>query len=137
MRNVDDTSLKAYHELLETGAISQLQQLAFNTIRQFYEANGYWPTTREAHAFLVLEKNHRMAQLKGPEYIRRRLSELVIDPDDNNPDLLRKGEQREQVYLVKKVDEIDSTKDAYPLIIDGYREEKKVRQSTDQISQSP
>ena len=120
MRQVEDTSLQAYHELQASGAISDLQQLAFMTLRQFYNEHGYWPTTREAHAFLVLEKDHRLAQIKGPEYIRRRLSELVHDPDDNNPDLLEKGEAREQVYLVKNVDEITSTKDAYPLIISGY-----------------
>ena len=70
------------------------------------------------------KKNHRLAQIKGPEYIRRRLSELVHDPDDNNPDLLEKGEAREQVYLVKNVDEITSTKEAYPLIITGYEDQE-------------
>ena len=67
-------------------------------------------------------KDHRLAQIKGPEYIRRRLSELVVDPEDNNPDLLEKAETREQVYLVKMVDEINSTKDAYPLKITGYED---------------
>lgn len=124
MRKVEKTSLNAYYDLKESGAISDLQDLAFMTVRQFYDENGYWPTTREAHAFLVLEKEHRLAQIKGPEYIRRRLSELVHDPNDNNPDLLEKGKQREQVYLVKMVDEIKSTKEAYPLVIIGYEDDQ-------------
>jgi hypothetical protein len=122
-REVSKPSLKAYHELKQSGAISDLQDLAYRTIQQFYESNGYWPTTREAHAFLVLEQEHQVAQIKGPEDIRRRLSELVVDPDDNNPDLLEKCETREQVYLVKMVEEISSTKDAQPLKIQGYEDE--------------
>lgn len=90
------------------------------TVRGFHEEHGYWPTTREAHAFLALEKNHELAKVKGPEYIRRRLSELVVDLEDNHPDLLEKMEPRGQQYLVEQVDDISSTAEAHPLKISDW-----------------
>ena len=101
----------------ESGRISELQEKAFLTVRKFYQEHGYWPTTREAHAFLAIEKQDINAQLKGPEYIRRRLSELLKDPEDDNPDLLEKLEAREQKYLKEKAPEAASNAEAHPLRI--------------------
>jgi len=114
---VDDVSRDAYEQMIESGRITELQDLAFSTVREFYEEYGYWPTYREAHAFLALEKDHTEAQLKGPAYIRRRLSELVVDPEDSDPDLLEKQEPRIQKYLEEEVDDIESTAEARPVKI--------------------
>lgn len=115
--SVDDVSRDAYEQMIESGRITELQDLAFSTVREFYEEYGYWPTYREAHAFLALEKDHTEAQLKGPAYIRRRLSELVVDPEDSDPDLLEKQEPRTQKYLEEEVDDIESTAEARPVKI--------------------
>ena len=117
MRKVERTSLEAYHRLKESGVLSELQEKAFLTVRKFHQEHGYWPTTREAHAFLAIEKQDINAQLKGPEYIRRRLSELVEDSEDNNPDLLEKLEPREQKYLKEKAPEAATNAEAHPLRI--------------------
>ena len=115
--SVDDVSRDAYEQMIESGRITELQDLAFSTVRDFYEEYGYWPTYREAHAFLALEKDHTEAQLKGPAYIRRRLSELVVDSEDSDPDLLEKQESRTQKYLEEEVDGIEGTAEAQPVKI--------------------
>jgi len=118
---VQQTSRQAYHELKEEGKITGRQELAFTTVREFYEEKGYWPTPKEVHAFLAVEKGHEMAQFEGPNLVKPRISELIADPEDDYPDLLEKeDESRKQEYIEELLDDYDS-KQADPVKIRDYQ----------------
>lgn len=118
---VQETSRKAYHELKAEGKITGRQALAFETIQEFYEEKGYWPTPKEVHAFLAVEKAHELAQFEGPNMVKPRITELIIDPDDNDPDLLEKeSDSRKQEYIEELLNDYES-KSANPVRIKGYQ----------------
>lgn len=109
--SVPMTSINAYYELKEEGKISERQELAFMTVRKFYEEKGYWPTPKEVHAYLAVEQGNEMAQFEGPNMVKPRITELLKDPDDDWPDLLeKKQESREQEYIEELLDDYDSKK---------------------------
>lgn len=109
--SVPMTSINAYYELKEKGKISERQELAFMTVRKFYEEKDYWPTPKEVHAFLAVEQGNEMAQFEGPNLVKPRISELIADPDDEYPDLLeKKQESRKQEYIEELLDDYDSKK---------------------------
>jgi hypothetical protein len=109
--SVPMTSINAYYELKEEGKISERQELAFMTVRKFYEEKGYWPTPKEVHAFLAVEQGNEMAQFEGPNMVKPRITELLKDPDDDWPDLLeKKQESRKQEYIEELLDDYDSKK---------------------------
>ena len=119
--SVSDTSRQAFHELKQEGKITGRQELAFETIREFYEEKEYWPTPKEVHAFLAIEKAHELAQFEGPNLVKPRISELLEDPDDDDPDLLKKeDESRKQEYIEEVLDDYDSKK-ADPVKIIDYQ----------------
>jgi len=124
--SVSGTSIEAYHELKQEGKLTERQQLAFETIRDFYEEKGYWPTPKEVHTFLALEKAHALAQFEGPNYVKPRITELIVDNgDESDPDLLEKQDARKQQYIEEKLnsrghEEYDS-KSANPVKIIGYQ----------------
>lgn len=109
--SVQMTSINAYYELKEEGKISERQELAFMTVRKFYEEKGYWPTPKEVHAFLAVEQGNEVAQFEGPNMVKPRITELLEDPGDDYPDLLeKKDESRKQEYIEDLLDEYESKK---------------------------
>jgi len=97
---VQETSRKAYHELKEEGKITPRQDVAFKNIREFYEEKGYWPTPKEVHTFLALEKADAIAQFEGPNYVKPRITEMIVgNGDEDDPDLLEKEDARDQDYI--------------------------------------
>lgn len=109
--SVQMTSINTYYELKEEGKISERQELAFMTIRNFYEEKGYWPTPKEVHAYLAVEQGNEMAQFEGPNMVKPRITELLEDPGDDYPDLLeKKDESRSQEYIEEQLDDYESKK---------------------------
>ena len=109
--SVPMTSINAYYELKKEGKISERQELAFMTVRKFYEEKGYWPTPKEVHAYLAVEQGNEMAQFEGPNMVKPRITELLEDPGDDYPDLLeKKDESRSQEYIEELLDDYDSKK---------------------------
>lgn len=97
---VQDASRKAYHELKDEGKITPRQDVAFKNIREFYEEKGYWPTPKEVHTFLALEKADAIAQFEGPNYVKPRITEMIVgNGDEGDPDLLEKEDSRDQEYI--------------------------------------
>ncbi|WP_172795752.1 hypothetical protein [Haloferax sp. Q22] len=105
------TSINAYYELKEEGKISERQELAFMAVRNFYDEKGYWPTPKEVHAFLAVEQGNELAQFEGPNLVKPRITELLEDPEDDDPDLLEKKDvSRSQEYIEELLDDYSSKK---------------------------
>ena len=84
----------------EEGKITPRQDVAFKNIREFYEEKGYWPTPKEVHTFLALEKADAIAQFEGPNYVKPRITEMIVgNGDEDDPDLLEKEDARDQEYI--------------------------------------
>jgi len=121
--SVQETSVQAFESLKEEGKITGRQKLAFRTVKEFYEEKDFWPTPKEVHAFLAIEKGHEMAQFEGPNLVKPRISELIVDSEDSDPDLLVKEEKREQRYIEELLDGY-SSKQANPVRIRDYDEKE-------------
>ena len=84
----------------EEGKITPRQDVAFKNIREFYEEKGYWPTPKEVHTFLALEKADAIAQFEGPNYVKPRITEMIVgNGGEDDPDLLEKEDARDQEYI--------------------------------------
>ncbi|MFB1064847.1 hypothetical protein [Natrinema sp. H-ect4] len=107
--SVQMNSINAYYELKEEGKISERQELAFMAVRNFYDEKGYWPTSKEVHAFLAVEQGNELAQFEGPNLVKPRITELLEDPEDDYPDLLEKKDvSRSQDYIEELLEDYES-----------------------------
>ena len=128
--SVQMTSINAYYELKEEGKISERQELAFMTVRKFYEEKGYWPTPKEVHAYLAVEQGNEVAQFEGPNMVKPRITELLEDPEDDYPDLLEKKDvSRSQEYIEELLDDYSSKKATPVKIAEKYLDRQDIEDS--------